>query len=431
MVGTASADAIWKDMQTRGIEFVFAQFVDMYARPSAKLVPVGSREAFDGLLGDGAGFAGFAAGEIGQVPSDPDIAAIPDLDSYTPVPWQSNLARFACDVTVEGEAWAYCPRTILRSVLAQAKERGYEFRMGLELEYFLVKQREDGSIEIADAYDTLEKPCYDMAGLTRRYDFLTTGLAVLQRARVGELRERPRGRERPVRAELHLRRRARLVRPRDLLPLHGSHAGGAGRDDRDVHAQAVLAPDGERLPLPHVALGRRHESVPRRVGSARARALRHRVPLHRRASHARARVQRRDRADRQLVQAAEARHDRERRDVVSRVDLVRLQQPHADAPHPRAGAHRGQDDRRLVQPVPRGRRCAGRRNGRDRERTGRRRAQLRQPVLVPARRATCPRSRVASGESSRGHRGARGATTSSGLRSAGAATRTTSTTSLA
>ena len=37
-------------MQGRGVEFVFAQFVDMYARPSAKLVPVGSREAFDGLL---------------------------------------------------------------------------------------------------------------------------------------------------------------------------------------------------------------------------------------------------------------------------------------------------------------------------------------------------------------------------------------------
>ena len=33
---------------------------------------------------------------------------------------------------------------------------------------------EDGSIEIADSQDTLDKPCYDMAGLTRRYDFLTT-----------------------------------------------------------------------------------------------------------------------------------------------------------------------------------------------------------------------------------------------------------------
>src|SRR3954466_11184512 len=155
----------------RGVEFYFAQFVDMYGRPSAKLVPAAN---LDDLANDGAGFAGFAAGEIGQMPSDPDIAAIPDLSSYTPVPWQQNLARFACDITVEGEEWAYCPRTILRRVMKRAKELGYEFKMGLELAYFLVHRREDGSIEIADAQDTLEKPCYDMAGLTRRYDFLTT-----------------------------------------------------------------------------------------------------------------------------------------------------------------------------------------------------------------------------------------------------------------
>ncbi|MGL6277986.1 MAG: type III glutamate--ammonia ligase [Gaiella sp.] len=163
--------AIRKEVDERGIEFFFAQFVDMYARPSAKLVPAAN---LDDLVQDGAGFAGFAAGEIGQVPADPDIAAIPDLDSFTPVPWQPNLARFACDVTVEGEPWPYCPRTILKNVLAKAQERGYTFKIGIELEYFLVHQREDGSIEIADRYDTLEKPCYDMAGLTRRYDFLTT-----------------------------------------------------------------------------------------------------------------------------------------------------------------------------------------------------------------------------------------------------------------
>jgi glutamine synthetase len=163
-------DKIRKEVQERGIEFFFAQFVDMYARPSAKLVPAAN---LDDLVSDGAGFAGFAAGEIGQFPSDPDIAAIPDLASFTPVPWQPNLARFACDVTVEGEPWPYCPRTILRNVLARALALGYEFKMGLELEYFLVEPQEDGSIRIADSQDTLEKPCYDMLGLTRRYDFLT------------------------------------------------------------------------------------------------------------------------------------------------------------------------------------------------------------------------------------------------------------------
>ena len=122
--------------QERGIEFYFAQFVDMYARPSAKLIPAAN---LDDLVSDGAGFAGFAAGELGQAPSDPDIAAMPDLSSFTPVPWQPDLARFACDVYVEGEEWPYDPRTILRRLLAKERAQGFEFMMGLELEYFLVR----------------------------------------------------------------------------------------------------------------------------------------------------------------------------------------------------------------------------------------------------------------------------------------------------
>ena len=46
--------------------------------------------------------------------------------------------------------------------------------MGLELEYFLVELMDDGSIRLADELDTLEKPCYDLNGLSRHYDFLTT-----------------------------------------------------------------------------------------------------------------------------------------------------------------------------------------------------------------------------------------------------------------
>src|ERR671926_1865859 len=104
MATTTSAaptvDDIRRESEERGIEFYFAQFVDMYARPSAKLVPAGN---LDDFVTEGAGFAGFAAGEIGQLPSDPDIAAIPDLRSFTPVPWEPSLGRFACNVTVEGE----------------------------------------------------------------------------------------------------------------------------------------------------------------------------------------------------------------------------------------------------------------------------------------------------------------------------------------
>jgi glutamine synthetase len=166
-----TVEDIRKESDKRGIEFYFAQFVDMYARPSAKLVPAAN---LDDLVSDGAGFAGFAAGEIGQFPSDPDIAAMPDLASFTPVPWEPTVARFACNIHVDGEEWAYDPRFILRRQIEKARAKGFDFRMGLELEYFLVELRDDGSIALADALDTLEKPCYDLNGLSRHYDFLTT-----------------------------------------------------------------------------------------------------------------------------------------------------------------------------------------------------------------------------------------------------------------
>ena len=90
-----------------GVEFFFAMFVDMHGKPCAKMVPI---EAFDVLMGGGAGFAGFAAGPMGQSPANPDMIAVPDPASYTLVPWQPGLAVLQCDIAVEGEPWPYSPR---------------------------------------------------------------------------------------------------------------------------------------------------------------------------------------------------------------------------------------------------------------------------------------------------------------------------------
>jgi glutamine synthetase len=164
-------DDVRRIVKDEKIEFLFAQFVDMHGKPNAKLVPA---HHLDDLLNDGAGFAGFAAGDIGQGPNDPDIIAIPDPRTLTILPWQPNVARFACDVTVEGEPWPYCPRTILRGALSRLADRGFELKIGAELEYFLVRRTADGGIEVADPLDTLDLPCYDMRALTRNLDFVTT-----------------------------------------------------------------------------------------------------------------------------------------------------------------------------------------------------------------------------------------------------------------
>jgi glutamine synthetase len=164
-----TADEVRSYVQQQGVEFLFAQFVDMHGKPNAKLVPA---HHLDDLLEDGAGFAGAAAGDIGQRPNDPDLAAIPDPASFTPLPWRPNVARLACDIKVEDEPWGYCPRTILRNQIAKAAELGFELKIGAELEYFLLRRREDGGLEIADQLDTLEQPCYDMRALTRNLDFV-------------------------------------------------------------------------------------------------------------------------------------------------------------------------------------------------------------------------------------------------------------------
>ena len=165
-----NADDVRRIVKDNGIEFLFAQFVDMHGKPSAKLVPA---HHLDDLLTEGAGFAGFAAGDIGQGPDDPDMIAIPDPSTLTILPWRPTVARFACDVTVEGEEWPFCPRTILRRALERAADLGYELKVGAELEYFLLRRREDGGIELADPLDTLDQPCYDMRALTRNLDFVS------------------------------------------------------------------------------------------------------------------------------------------------------------------------------------------------------------------------------------------------------------------
>ena len=164
-IAPTSADEVRAYVRNNSIQFLFAQFVDMHGKPNAKLVPA---THLDDLLTDGAGFAGFAAGEIGQQPNDPDMMAIPDVRSFTPLPWRSGVARFACDVTVEGQEWLYCPRTILRKQLERAAALGFEFKLGAELEYFLVRRNDDGTIELADPLDTLAQPCYDMRAPSSR-----------------------------------------------------------------------------------------------------------------------------------------------------------------------------------------------------------------------------------------------------------------------
>ena len=57
--------------------------------PKAKLVPA---TALEEMVSEGAGFAGFAAGDVGQGPHDPDLVSIPDMNAMIVLPWRKNIA---------------------------------------------------------------------------------------------------------------------------------------------------------------------------------------------------------------------------------------------------------------------------------------------------------------------------------------------------
>lgn len=170
-------DRIKSDLEKKGIEYLFCSFVELTGAPKAKLVPVSHVEEF---AQDGAGFAGFACGDVGQGPHDPDICSIPDFRSLTVLPWRKSIAWVTGNLHVNGDAWPLCPRTVLMRQLELARRQGYVVNVGIEPEFMLLKRSESGEFTPWDALDTLSKPCYDLRALHRNLDIMTTLLRYMQ-----------------------------------------------------------------------------------------------------------------------------------------------------------------------------------------------------------------------------------------------------------
>jgi glutamine synthetase len=174
-----TANDIRSQIQKDKVDYILVQYVDIHGTPRCKGVPARALELF---LEGSAGFAGAAVSGMGQGPHDHDMIAMPDLESYTLVPWETGVARFACNITVDGNPWPYCPRTALRRATAELARDGYVMMVGAEAEHFLVRRREDGSIVPfdPDGVDTMDKPCYDFKSLAGSMGYLRTLLTYLE-----------------------------------------------------------------------------------------------------------------------------------------------------------------------------------------------------------------------------------------------------------
>jgi glutamine synthetase len=157
----AQAKKWFDEHQTR---YVLAQFVDIHGAAKAKAVPV---EHYDMVLGDGAGFAGFAVWGLGMGPHGPDFMGVGDPETLCDVPWMPGFSRIACDGHVKGAPYSFCSRVTLKRALQRFADRGYTLYTGIEPEFMLLRRTEQGTLAPFDPTDGSDKPCYDYKGLAR------------------------------------------------------------------------------------------------------------------------------------------------------------------------------------------------------------------------------------------------------------------------
>ena len=150
----------------KGIRYFLISFTDLFGVVRSKLVPT---SAISGMQKDGAGFAGFAA-HLDMTPADSDMYGLPDAERLIQLPWKPEVGWLPSDIYLGGKIVAHGPRTVLKQVLADAKEKGYLVKTGVECEYFILTPE---GTEVADSADIQAKPCYDQQALMRRYDLIS------------------------------------------------------------------------------------------------------------------------------------------------------------------------------------------------------------------------------------------------------------------
>ncbi|MBM0742130.1 type III glutamate--ammonia ligase [Phormidium sp. CLA17] len=166
---TAQVQDLKASLEAKGVKYALASFVDIHGMCKAKSVPLSH---LGQMMAGSELFTGAALDGVPQDINDEEVATHPDPDSMTILPWKPEVAWFASDLYLKGEPFEACCRSILKKVLASAASMGFTFNLGIETEFFMLKETDGKPIPVSDR-DTLAKPCYDLQGLLDNYSWVT------------------------------------------------------------------------------------------------------------------------------------------------------------------------------------------------------------------------------------------------------------------
>ena len=156
-----SKDEVLKLIDDNNIKYIRLWFTDILGCLKGMSI---TRSEIEPVLDHGQGFDGSSIEGFVRI-EESDLMAIPDLDTFTIIPWEVNSEKIAtlfCDIqNPDGSPYEGDSRYILKRVLSDIARDGYKAYFGPEIEYFYFK--DSSSTQIIDRggyfdYATADEP---------------------------------------------------------------------------------------------------------------------------------------------------------------------------------------------------------------------------------------------------------------------------------
>ena len=182
----AAAFQAQRVIDTHGIELVRMSFPDQHGTLRGKTL---TRDAFEHALESGCSapstlvlkdtshrtvypvFRPDAVADLPQLTGVADLVLVPDPTTFRVLPWAERTAWVLCDIYFpDGSPVPFATRELYRRLLANLSERGYDHRVGLEVE-FHVFRLDDPRLAPGDTGQPSEPP--SVSPLTHGYQLLT------------------------------------------------------------------------------------------------------------------------------------------------------------------------------------------------------------------------------------------------------------------
>jgi glutamine synthetase len=136
---------ILEQVKKDDVEVVSLQFTDLVGVVKEVIIPF---KELEGALTNGVWFDGSSIEGFARI-QESDLFLKPDVTTYSVVPWlteNGKTARLICDIYgANGESFEGDPRFVLKRIIAEATEMGFQYKVGPEPEFYLF--RKDGAAE--------------------------------------------------------------------------------------------------------------------------------------------------------------------------------------------------------------------------------------------------------------------------------------------